>query len=425
MPLNRMAGPTASRPAIPIDIPWLSYAINDHNEATRSDCAGHTPSRTATLTGNTSLRPDYRMADRSGFAASAAPSPPPKATLRSSPLPRSARLGSTIPLKRPTPPRMATAPNPHMDHPPPVASPAQQDATLDATGPIAEQQLYNTLLGYSHSDWDRAQRADPLCDAARRYIQLGRPNPLPRSLCDHLPSHKRPEITDIADLATKGHILQGDHNSTLLVRKPITDALTPTALSGHRRRVPLDDPIRIYVPHLARPWIMHACHADVFCHLGVTRTLKMLERFYWWVGMEVCTKWWVRCCLKCQARNTSRQTVRWPTLSIPLPNGPGISVSVDYFGPLPIRARGTSYILLFTDRFSRRADMFAVTAAEFTAEGTANILVNRFIPLWGFPSTPLSDNGLQFCAQLATAFYKLMGIHSSQQALTTQAEKAV
>ena len=86
--------------------------------------------------------------------------------------------------------------------------------------------------------------------------------------------------------------------------------------------------------------------------------------------MEVCTKWWVRRCLKCQARKTFCQTIRWPTLSIPLPNGPGISVSVDYLGPLPITARGNSYILLFTDRFSRRADMFAVTAAEFTAEGT-------------------------------------------------------
>ena len=133
--------------------------------------------------------------------------------------------------------------------------------------------------------------------------------------------------------------------------------------------------------------------------------------------MEACTKWWFRRCLKCQARKTSRQTVRWPVLPIPLPNSPGVSVSVDYFGPLPTTARGNSYILLFTDRFSRRADMFAVTTAEFTAEGTANILVNRYVPLWGCPSTLLSDNGLQFCARLATAVYKLLGIHK----LTTSA----
>ena len=125
----------------------------------------------------------------------------------------------------------------------------------------------------------------------------------------------------------------------------------------------------------------------------------------------------MRRCLKCQACKTSRQTVRWPVLPIPLPNSPGFAVSVDYFGLLPITARRNIYILLFTDRFSRRADMFAVITAEFTAEGTANILVNRFIRLCGYPSTLLSDNGPQFCARLATAVYKLLEIHK----LTTSA----
>ena len=55
--------------------------------------------------------------------------------------------------------------------------------------------------------------------------------------------------------------------------------------------------------------------------------------------------------------------------------------------------------------------MFAVTAAEFTAEGTTHILVNRCIPLRGCPSTLLSDNGPQFCAQLASAVIELLGIN--------------
>lgn len=41
------------------------------------------------------------------------------------------------------------------------------------------------------------------------------------------------------------------------------------------------------------------------------------------------------------------------------------------------------YNLLFTDRFSHREDMYAVTAGEFTAEETTNILIKRFITLWG------------------------------------------
>ena len=95
---------------------------------------------------------------------------------------------------------------------------------------------------------------------------------------------------------------------------------------------------------------------------------------------------------------------------MPLPEGPGVAVSVDCFGPLPGTPRGNTYILLFTDRFDRRADMFPVAAAAFTAEGTTNILVNQYIPLWGCPRTILSDTGLQFCSKLSRAVYQLLGM---------------
>ena len=69
-------------------------------------------------------------------------------------------------------------------------------------------------------------------------------------------------------------------------------------------------------------------------------------------------------------------------------------MSVDYFASLPGTPRGNSYILLFADRFSRCEDMYAVSAVDCTAEGTTDILVNRYIPLWGCPSSLFSNNGL-------------------------------
>ena len=57
-----------------------------------------------------------------------------------------------------------------------------------------------------------------------------------------------------------------------------------------------------------------------------------------------------------------------------------------------------------------RADMFPVTAAEFNAEGTANILVNKCISLWGCPRTILSDDGLQFCSKSSQAVQQLLGV---------------
>ena len=53
--------------------------------------------------------------------------------------------------------------------------------------------------------------------------------------------------------------------------------------------------------------------------------------------------------------------------------------------------------------------MYAVSADEFTAEGTADILVNNHIPLWGRPVSLFSENGLQFCSKLYNAVYALLG----------------
>ena len=96
--------------------------------------------------------------------------------------------------------------------------------------------------------------------------------------------------------------------------------------------------------------------------------------------------------MKCQARMKPRSTLRWPFISIPLPPGPAIAASVDYCGPLPVTPQRNTSTLLFTDRFSRRADMFTVTAADFTTEGTANVLINRYFLLWGRPRSILSDH---------------------------------
>ena len=166
--------------------------------------------------------------------------------------------------------------------------------------------------------------------------------------------------------------------------------------------------MRIYVSLPMRPWIMQACHSTASCPLSTKRILRMLERFYWWIGMRVNTRWWLRHCLKYQARK------KHPT-DCPMANhlhaSPGRSWHrhVDYFGRLPATPRDDTYIVLITDRFSRRADMFAVTATEFTAEGTANVLVNKYIPLWGARApcsrTIASISAVSF-RKLSTSFWE-------------------
>ena len=169
-------GPTTRPFAATTKEPCLSYRIDDQREAPPFNCAGRTRSRTTILAGNTPLRPDYRAAARSGFAASVASAAPPKFSFHSSPPRRSDRLGPTIPLARPASPRLMPAPNPQLDYSSPAAPSALQSTAPDNGTSATAEHLSNILLSYSHRDWDQAQRADPLCDATRRFIQLGCPN---------------------------------------------------------------------------------------------------------------------------------------------------------------------------------------------------------------------------------------------------------
>lgn len=61
--------------------------------------------------------------------------------------------------------------------------------------------------------------------------------------------------------------------------------------------------------------------------------------------------------------------------------------STTFVSPRHVTASGNSYIILFTYRFGRHADIHAVTVGKFMAEYTENILVNKYTPLRGFPST--------------------------------------
>ena len=83
--------------------------------------------------------------------------------------------------------------------------------------------------------------------------------------------------------------------------------------------------------------------------------------------------------------------VRLTITSLPLPSGPSVAVIVDYFAPPPRYTSGNSYVLLFMDWFSRRVGMCTVSATELTVEGATDILVNKYIPIWGCPAILFTD----------------------------------
>ena len=154
----------------------LSYTVDDQHDVSRSNCVRRTRSRAVIMAGSTALRLNYRTTARNGFAAFAAPAPPPKVSFCSSPPPRTAGLGSTIPMDRQASPRLTPTLNPQLDYSLSTAPTVLQTTAPDNDISATAEHLSSNLLNYSHREWEPAQRADPLCDATRRYIQLGCPN---------------------------------------------------------------------------------------------------------------------------------------------------------------------------------------------------------------------------------------------------------
>ena len=91
-----------------------------------------------------------------------------------------------------------------------------------------------------------------------------------------------PPLIGIQKLAGKGRLHTTDDDIVLLVRNltlPPTRSDKPNSV-GRAACLLNDEPVRIYVPLLMRPWIMQACRSTASCHLGTTRTLRMPQRLY-------------------------------------------------------------------------------------------------------------------------------------------------
>ena len=90
--------------------------------------------------------------------------------------------------------------------------------------------------------------------------------------------------------------------------------------------------------------------------------------------------------------------------SLPIPDSPWSSVSVDFITQLP-PSGSYSAICVFVDRFSKMA-LFIPTTNEINAEGTAQLFITHVFCHFGVPSDIVSDRGVTFTSKFTQAFLK-------------------
>lgn len=122
--------------------------------------------------------------------------------------------------------------------------------------------------------------------------------------------------------------------------------------------------------HLDSPSLSCSCLPP----LSVHRTLWMVERFYWWVGIARSMRWW-DVYLVCQP----------PTV---FSSVPGLIVGVGFSGPLPLTTCGCSHILVSTDYFCHCADCSLLPPSNSKPKTPPTSSSTYMYHLAGMPDSP-------------------------------------
>ena len=112
-----------------------------------------------------------------------------------------------------------------------------------------------------------------------RYISIGRPSVLPPDFLACYPSHKRPSLLDIQELADKDRLHITDDDIVLLVRNPRLPPPRPDKPNFVGRAACLlnDELVRIYAPLPMRPWIVQACYSTASCHVAHAGAVLLVD----------------------------------------------------------------------------------------------------------------------------------------------------
>jgi hypothetical protein len=134
-------------------------------------------------------------------------------------------------------------------------------------------------------------------------------------------------------------------------------------------------------------------------HMGISKTRRLIQKYYWWKGISRTVKQYVKSCLTCQRNKNSTQKQAGELQPLPIPGGKWWTVTMDFITGLPM-VQGFDAILVFTDKLSKMVH-FAPCATDCTAQKAAELFIREVVRLHGLPRTLISDRDSRF----TSAFY--------------------
>ncbi|GJP39105.1 hypothetical protein CLOM_g23495, partial [Closterium sp. NIES-68] len=158
---------------------------------------------------------------------------------------------------------------------------------------------------------------------------------------------------------------------------------------------------RIWVPsyRLLHELLIQEVHdSNLSGHFGVDKTLKVLQRFYYWPDMVTDVQRYVAACPICQRMKSSHQRPTGLLQPLEPPQRPWQHVTMDFVMGLPAGPSGNNAVLVVVDRLTKMAH-FAPCRTTITAEETARLFISTVVRLHGIPAAIISDRDPKFTSK--------------------------
>jgi transposase InsO family protein len=173
-----------------------------------------------------------------------------------------------------------------------------------------------------------------------------------------------------------------------------------------------DDVCALAIPEVGdlRVECIKRCHDSPFGgHFGLTKTLHLLKRSFWWPGMADQTKEFIRCCKVCQEIKSNNQPPAGELSPLPTPTCRWESLSMDFIVKLPATERGNDAILVVVDRFSKYV-VLEPCSENMTSPELVATLKRKVIAEKGYPRQIVADRDVRITAVAFTEWAKEFGI---------------
>lgn len=146
-------------------------------------------------------------------------------------------------------------------------------------------------------------------------------------------------------------------------------------------------------------------------HAGVTRMYNSIRRHYFWSRMRIDIESYVLTCDKCQRFKHSKYN-REPLTITTTATSAFEKIHLDIYGPLPVTDNDYKYILTLQCDLSKYVEAYCIENKE--AQTVAKVFVEQFILRYGIPREVISDQGLEFLANIFQDTCKLLQIDKLQ-----------